>query len=107
MGAFLEARRREMERSGRPATLSRLNGPSVTLQAFPREFKANELVNGVMVGDLLVHTLDDEIAAASWPAPPAKMDRMTIDGRTHIVQAAWPVHEGSTRIGWRLWTRGG
>ena len=78
----------------------------VTLQGFARSYNPEELVGGVMQGDQQVATLNDEIAAAAWPGPPARGDRLVIDGHATVLQGAMALFEGARLIGWNLWTRG-
>lgn len=105
--AFAAARRRLLARRGRPMTLTRLNGPAVTVLGHARDYRPEELVGGIQQGDLRVEIGADEVAAAGWPAPPRKMDRLTVDGRTYTVQGASAVQDGATLAGWSLWVRGG
>lgn len=87
--------------------LSRIGGASVTVQGLPYQYAPRDLVGGLMQGDQRVEILNDEIAAAGWPGPPGKPDRLLIDGRTSTLQGARPICEGSGLIGWSLWVRGG
>ena len=110
MSAHLTARRRQIARNGRPMTLRR--GPStapvtVALTGFAREYRPEELQGAVQQGDWRVEILDDEIAAAGWPGPPGKPDKLTIGGAVFTVQGAMEVNVGGQRIGWSLWVRGG
>lgn len=108
MGHLLDGRRREIRAKGRMATLTR-GDQSVDLVMFPRGYRPDELTGagsgGVMLGDLAAHTLNDEIVAANWPAPPAKPDTVILDGQRYTVMAAWRIFEGSLLIGWKLWLR--
>ena len=106
MRALADARRRLLARKGRPMTLMRLNGPSVSLIGFARDYRPDELVGGLAQGDVRVEIGADEIAASSWPAPPKKLDRITIDGRTYTVQGASAVYDGPTLAGYSIWARG-
>jgi hypothetical protein len=111
MGAIADARRRQLARRGRPMTLSRLvtdGAPvAVTPTGYARDYRPEELVGGIMQGDIRVEIGADEIAAAAWPAPPRKPDRLVVDGRTYTVQGATAVYDGPTLAGWSLWARGG
>ena len=44
--------------------------------------------------------------AASWPEPPAKPDRVTMNDRIYIVQAVYPLHWYGEHIGYRLYIKG-
>ncbi len=62
----------------------------VTCVAFVRGYRPDELVGEIQQGDREVRISNDEIAAASWPGPPRKGDRVTIDGKVWTVQAVDP-----------------
>ena len=85
--------------------LARPGGASVTVRGYPRSYQPHELVGGLMQGDQRVEILVEEIEAASWPAPPVKPDRLSLDGGDAMVMAATPVCEGETVIGYSLWVR--
>ena len=80
--------------------------PVVQVLGYPRAYQPGELTAGVQQGDVRVEILHDEIAAATWPAPPRNPDRLTLDARTYTVLGAFPLYEGSVLIGWQLWCRG-
>jgi len=110
MGAQLEARRRMIRQRGRLMRLLRQRAGQpdqvVDLLGFPHGFAPDQLGNNLTPADQQVEILEDEVAAANFPLPIAKPDRMVIDGRTTTVQSALPLFEGATRIGWRVWVRG-
>jgi hypothetical protein len=115
------ARRRLVNDNGRPMPLSRLITGSdppayqtVNVQAFSRGLvvatdqrgRVEVRTIGVqMLGDEIIEILTDEIAAASWPAPPIRNDRVTWDGLSKTVQAAKPVYDATLLIGWSLTVR--
>lgn len=111
MGALADARRRLLAQRGRTMTLTRLvmgGAPLVvTLTGFARDYRPEELLAGIMQGDVRIEIGADEIAAASWPAPPRRTDRVTMDGRTYTVQGASAVYDGATLAGYSIWARGG
>lgn len=81
--------RRLVLRDGAPATLRRLvgTGPSqtavdVAVVAILRGFRPEVLVAGagLQQGDRQAIITDHEIAAASWPGPPRKGDRLVLPG---------------------------
>ena len=78
----------------------------VTLIGFPRAYRPEEIQGGVQATDQQVEILNDEIAAAGWPAPPANPDRLVIDGRTSTVKGARPVYAGAELLGWSIWVTG-
>lgn len=80
--------------------------PTVTVSGYPRAYSPGELLGGVQQGDVRIEILNDEIAAASWPAPPRNPDRVVMDSRTYTVIGAFPIFEGTAVIGWSLWVRG-
>jgi hypothetical protein len=108
MSHHLEARRRQIRAKGRPMVLTRqargaTPAASVTLLGFPRGYRPDEIQGGVQGGDQQVEILQDEIAAAEWPFPPAQPDRLVIDGRTSTVKGARPIYDGALLIGWSIW----
>jgi hypothetical protein len=108
MGAQAQARRRQIAGKGRPMALRRIGEPDLPLIGFLRDYQPQELLGGVQQGDVRVEILAEEIAAAGWTTPPAKPDRLVVDGRSYAIQAAArPVHEGADLIGWSIWARGG
>jgi hypothetical protein len=105
---------------GRPMVLARnvgaTNPPtyqSVTLTGFVSPFTqsttdakaASQSASfGVaLIGNQSVRINNDEIAAAAWPAPPRRNDRVIFDGMPRTLQGADPVYEGAKLIGWTLW----
>ena len=109
MSQALQTRRRMIRSRGRQMTLRRAGtgGASVDLIGFASSYSPEQTQGAVSPGDQQVQILNDEIAAASWPAPPRKDDKLVLDGRTAAVKGAWPVHDGALLIGWRLWISGG
>lgn len=59
---------------------------SVDLKGVVKDYKPNELVNGVQQGDRMVIICNAEIESESWPGPPRKGDQVVIDGKTATVQ---------------------
>lgn len=96
--------------SGRPVTLRRLRTSQtpvdVTVQAFIRDFRPNELVGNIIQGDRRVIISNDEIAAAAWPSPIRKGDQV-IDGTiVMVVQSAEPVTLGEETVRHNMIARG-
>jgi hypothetical protein len=109
VGIYADARRALLRDRGRSMVLRRQASPAaltVTVQGYPRAYSPGELQAGAQQGDLQIEILNDEIAAASWPAPPRNPDRILMDSRTYTVLGAFPLKEGETLFGWRLWARG-
>jgi hypothetical protein len=88
--------RRLVLRDGRLAVLRRLSGVGpaqtaidVDVLAVVRGFKPEQLVAeaGLQQGDRVATITDHEIAAASWPGPPRKGDRLVLAGVTTTVQS--------------------
>ena len=81
-----------LQKYGRPMTLRRKGaGPGgsdfdVTVYGRSRNYRPEELVDGVMDGDVEITFATPDIIAAGWPAPPAVNDQMIIDGRLRTVQ---------------------
>ncbi|MFT8245200.1 hypothetical protein [Roseomonas sp. BN140053] len=110
MSHHLEARRRTILTRGRPMTLRRERAGQAALvvevTGFARAYRPEEFQGGVQANDQQVEILNDEIAAAGWPAPPGNPDRLVMDGRTSTVKGARPVYAGAELIGWSLWVNG-
>ena len=96
MSTLTDATRRQLLRHGQPVTLRRLAGTGgsqtatdVACTATVAWIGAAELApgSGLMQGDRRVTITDHEIAAASWPGPPRKADRVVIDGAVTAVVA--------------------
>lgn len=79
----------------------------VTLNGVTVRFAPEELRGDIREGDWQVWITNDEIAAASWPAPPAPRDTLVIDGRAWQVQGCESLYEGANVAGYRLHVRGG
>jgi len=115
---LLWARRQMVKRSGRSMTLSRVvNGSdpptyiNVTVQGVPGNLVATTQQRGrvqvrsigvQLLGEEKIEILNDEIAAANWPAPPARNDRVFTDALLRTVQSAAPIYDGVLLIGWTL-----
>lgn len=74
---------------GQAITLRRPGTPNVdvTVKAVVRDRDGSplDLVADMIQGDLSVITSNAEIAAASWPGPPLKNDRVVIDGKPYTI----------------------
>lgn len=92
-----------LQRFGRPMVLRRLApGPNglqipldVTIYGTPKNYRPDELVNGITQGDTEVTLTNAEIAAAQWPGPPRKNDKIVIDGKTRNIEAVEPKYLGT------------
>lgn len=85
---------RSLARSGQAAVLRRLTGTGadqvptdVTLRAFIRGYAPADLAQGLPQGASEAIISNTEIAAAGWPGPPRKDDRLIANGITRIVEA--------------------
>jgi hypothetical protein len=86
------ATRRQILRTGQPVTLRRMSGATATdvaCTAVVRGYAAQELAagSGLQQGDRMVVITNHEIAAAAWPGPPRRGDRVVIAGATATVQS--------------------
>ncbi len=99
-------------------TLRRLTSTSahtdVALTGFFASYAPDQVgQGGIVQGDASVWILNDEIASASWPGPPAAGDQMILptgqgtNTRLWIVKGSTPVWEGPNCIGHNLFIRGG
>lgn len=100
-----------LQRHGRSASLRRRVGTTssfttVSLKAFDRGFKAQELVGGIVQGDREVVIGNAEIDQADFPGPPRKGDVVVIDGISATVQGVLTMYDGVTRAAHILWVRG-
>lgn len=81
----------DIEREGEDVELQRtLEGGgtlSVTVRAFVRGFKADELVGGIKQGDRAMSIAPSKLAAKGWPDAPRKPDQVVIAGSTATVQS--------------------
>lgn len=110
MGHILEGRRRQIRLKGRRMTLIRRASAGVperrvVLTGFARVLRPGAPEGPIQQGDQQVEILHDEIADAGWPWPPRLHDALDM-GRQVTLQAAAPIYEGSTLVGWSLWVRG-
>jgi len=98
---------------GRPMTLSRLigTGPAttdVTVNGVAQGFRPEELVGDVIRGDQRIQISNAEIAAAAWPGPPRKGDKIVVDGRAWVLRAdAETKYLGTEALAHVLHVRGG
>ena len=95
---------------GRPMVLQRPNDSpppaDLPVQGFLALFAPDQVKPPVTQGDAQVQILNDEIAAATWPAP--GIGTWVVEGgQTWAVLGATPRYEGAACIGWSLWVRGG
>lgn len=101
-----------VEEYGRAMVLRRRVGTtnaftSVSLKGIFRSYSPGELLAGIAQGDARVVILNKEMAAASWPAPPAKGDQLVIAGRIWTLMGAYPRTLGEVVLVFELWVRGG
>lgn len=66
----------------------------VALPGVVRAYKLEELIAGIIQGDREVTISDQEIAAAQWPGPPRRSDRVMIAGVETHVEAVNTVYVG-------------
>jgi len=110
MGHLLDGRRRMIRSRGRSMTLRLLASAGVpqrdvALVGFDRAYRPGELEGGIAQGDEQVEILNDEIAAAGFPAPTSGM-LLIRDGQQVTLQGSRAIREGSAVIGHSLWVRG-
>lgn len=110
MANHIAAQRRALVRNGLSITLKRvLTGVapvSVTCLAFMRDYAPHEIAGELMTGDREIIIGNEEIATASWPAPPAKDDRVTIGTEVLTVQKCETVRIGSIVARYKIVARG-
>lgn len=103
---------RALVKNGRTMTLQRLSGtgPSttdVTVYGVAQGYAPEELAGDVLQGDMRVTLSNSEIAAAVWPGPPVRGDRIVIDARTWFVRGCETKYLGTTPLAHVLHVRGG
>lgn len=114
MPAQDDARRRLIASRGRSYTLRRqtVTTPatytSVTVTGFRRAYRPDQVAGALQQGDWALEICNFEIAAASWPGPPAAGDEV-LDGSAaaYAVIGAAAIYEGADLIGHTLMLRGG
>lgn len=87
--------------------LRRTGQSDLTVQGVEAAFQPDEITGDVRQGDSTVNLLPDEIVAAGWPAPIRARDIVVVNGTSRQILGAWPLYDGATLAGWKLWTRGG
>jgi hypothetical protein len=102
-----------LARRGQPMLLRRIDNSQnpavnidVTVQGWVRAYMAQELIGGIIQGDRQVTISDAEIAAAAWPGPPKRDDRINIAGRFLNVQAVNTMFIGTAVAKHTLQVRG-
>ena len=95
---------------GRPVVLTRPYDAAppapLTVMAFLGLYSPQQVNPPITQGDGRLAILNDEIAAAAWPAP-IETTVATIDGVAWTVLGAERIFDGPLLIGWSLWVRGG
>ncbi|MCA3248788.1 MAG: hypothetical protein ING19_20825 [Azospirillum sp.] len=98
---------------GRPMTLSCLASTgraaaSVVVNGVAQGFRPEEMTGDVIRGDQRIQISNAEIAAASWPGPPRKGDKIVVDGRAWVLRAdAETKYLGTEALAHVLHVRGG
>lgn len=88
---------RQLQRNGRPFTLRRLPlpGTDVTVRGYRAEFDSQPLPGGLPQGQSTIIISNAEIAAAAWPGPPRKGDRLIDATRTVLVESVETIWLGA------------
>ena len=111
--AFLESRRRNMARKGRPMLLRRQTTTDssgnldVSVSGYKSSFTPTADTNDIQQGNAMMSILNDEIVAAAWPGPPMVGDVVIIDGAQWGVIGSEALYEGVVCIGHVLSIHGG
>ncbi len=103
-----------LQRFGRPMVLRRLaTGPGglqipldVTVFGRTKNFAPHELVGGISQGDSEITITNAEIAAAQWPGPPKRGDKIVVDERTRNVESVEAKFLGSETLVYVCQVRG-
>lgn len=100
--SLARATQRQLALRGRPFTLRRLptvtggQAIDVTVQGYRTGFAAQPLAGGLPQGMSVVIISNAEIAAASWPGPPRKGDRLIDAQRTAVIDSVETISLGAT-----------
>lgn len=89
---------RALARHGRAFTLRRLPlpGTDVTVRGYRTEFQSQPLPGGLPQGQSTIIIGNAEIAAAAWPGPPRKGDRLIDATRTVMVESVETIWLGAS-----------
>lgn len=91
---------------GESIVLQRAGASDLTVKGIVRGFTERELVGELRQTDKRVSLGNAEIAAASWPAPIVKGDKVVIASKTYTVFSAEQVRVGSDVVRHNLVVRG-
>lgn len=101
---------RTVGRHGQGVTLRRLSGgvqADLTVRAFVREYRPDEIVGAIAQGDSHVVLSPTQVAGSVFEtAAPARNDKVVIRGRVRNVQSAEPVFVGDQLVRINLQVRG-
>lgn len=82
--------RTAIRREGEPVLIRRIatNVAPVLLNCCGvlKDYKSDELVNGVNQGDRKLIISNWEIEDQGWPGPPRRNDQVVVDGKTYTIQ---------------------
>lgn len=90
-------------------TLRRLATPTdidVTVYGRTKGYTPEEIGGGIIAGDVEVTFTNAEIAAAGWPGPPKRNDKMVIDGRLRNIEFVDPKFLGTSVLAFFCQVRG-
>ncbi len=87
--------RRSLARRGQSVIVRRLPSTDVTCQGFISRAEAIDIPGQQPQVRRELRIGNDEIAAAGWPGPPRKGDRVTTNGVTSMVEACDTRRKGS------------
>lgn len=106
-GTAAERFQAALRRQGRAMQLRRRTGTTASFTDAPvygrsRFYAPEEVTGAVIQGDRRIRIAQLDIAAASWPGPPRKLD--ILDGAT--IQGVETLYDGETLVGYVCWVRG-
>lgn len=104
--------RKQLAQHGSDVTLKRQTAVSpqtfnsVTVRARVVDFRPEQLIGGIIQGDRKVIMSNEEIAAASWPGPPRKGDKVVVASATYAVEGCNTFRLDGTIVRHELLIRG-
>ena len=92
-------RDRQIAEHGQPVTLKRSGTSDLTMHAFVRGYRADELIGGINQGDTMVIASPPQLVGTDFASvPPRTGDRILIAGRLRRVGIDDPVYIGGTLV---------
>lgn len=102
---------RQIADHGQPITLRKNGAPAdgsadVTVRAFVRGYRPEELAGGVQQSDSQVVISPSALIGTAFAAGLKRLDKILIDGRLRNIEGANPVRIAGTAVRYENWVRG-